>query len=458
MVARTYDTDLTKGAPWKMIVRFAIPIFLSQTFQQLYNSVDSLIVGNFLGKDALAAVSSSGNLIFLLVSFFTGVAGGAGIVISRYYGAGDYEKLQRAVHTKIALGLCSGAVLTVAGVLLTPTLLRWMGTDPQVLPQSITYFRFYFCGVLANVMYNICTGILNAVGDSRRPLYYLIFSSVLNVLLDLLFVAVFHFGVGSAALATVIAQGCSFLLCLRTLLKKGTVYRVEPKKIRFHGDVLREILRYGLPTGVQNSVIGFANVLVQTNINTFGANAMAGCGSYFKVEGFAFLPITCFSMGLATFISQNLGAKKYDRARTGARFGLIISPLLAECVGLVIFFAAPVLIGLFNREPEVVAFGVKQCHTEALFYFLLAFAHCVAGICRGAGKAIVPMIIMLSIWCVLRIVYITVAMHLCHNIILLFCAYPLTWGISSIIYLIYYKKSDWIHGFEAKQKKTRATA
>ena len=442
--------NMTVGNPKKLIIQFAIPILLSQLFQQLYNTADSLIVGRFLGKGPLAAVSSSGPLIFLLISFFTGTATGAGVVISRYFGAGDEKRVTRAVHTIVAFGLTAGAILTVFGVAFTPVILHLMNTDPTVLPDSIAYFRFYFLGILANVMYNVFTGIMNAVGDSRRPMLYLICSSVMNVLLDLLFIGVFRWGVAAAAVATTISQFASAMLCLRRLMKKGTVYQLNLSKIRFHRDMLREIMKYGLPTGIQNSVIGLANVILQSNVNSFGENAMAGFGSYVKVEGFAFLPITCFSMAMTTFIGQNLGAGKHERAKEGARFGIAMSLLLAEGIGIIIYKAAPALIRMFNEDPEVVRLGVKQAHTEALFYFLLAFSHIIAGICRGAGKAIVPMVIMLSVWCVFRITYITVMMHFVHEIGLIYWAYPITWGISSIIYLLYYLKSDWVHGYDKR--------
>ena len=445
--------NMTEGNIKKLVIRFAIPVMLSNLFQQLYNSVDSLIVGNFLGKEALAAVSSSGPLIFLLVSFFNGTAMGAGVVISRYYGAGEHEKVSRAVHTNVAFGLVSGTVLTIVGMAATPVILRWMGTAPEVLPNSISYFRYYFLGALAIVMYNIFTGIMNAVGDSKRPMQYLIFSSVLNVVLDLLFVGVFKMGVGSAAVATTISQAASALLCLRRLMTKGLVCQVIPSRIRFHKDMLKEIVRFGLPTGIQNSVIAIANVIVQSNINSFGTEAMAAYGSYSKIEGFAFLPITCFAMAMTTFIGQNLGAKKYERAKEGARFGITISLTLAELIGVLIFVLSPLLIRLFNDDPEVIRLGVQQARTEALFYFLLAFSHIIAGICRGAGRAVIPMGIMLTVWCVIRIIYITIMMQFVHEIEYIYWAYPLTWGISSVIYLIYYCKSDWIHGYEKRKRE-----
>lgn len=442
--------NMTEGNPYRLILEFALPVFLSQVFQQLYNTADSLIVGKFLGTEALAAVSSSGTLIFLMVSFFVGTSMGAGVVISRYFGAGEYEGVSRAVHTTIALGIVCGVFLTVVGVIFTPTFLRWMDTDPDVLPEAVEYFRYYFLGALAVVEYNNCKGIMNALGDSKRPLYYLIFSSLLNIGLDLLFIGVFRWGVWSAAAATTISQAASMVLCLIHLCKKGTIYQVQWKKLRFDERMMKEIVWYGVPSGIQNSVIGLANVIVQTNINSFGKMATAAYGSYAKIEGFAFLPITSFTMALTTYTSQNLGAQKYDRAKQGSRFGIVVSVLLAELIGIGIYLGAPALMGMFTDQAEVIAIGVQQAHIEALFYFLLAFSHAVAAVCRGAGKAFVPMFIMLAVWCVLRIIYITVVMRFAHELQYIYWAYPLTWGISSLIYLFYYHFSDWMHGFEKK--------
>ena len=442
--------DMTSGNISSLMLGFALPIFLSQVFQQLYNTADAFIVGRHLGTNALAAVTSSGTLIFLLISFFMGVAMGGGVVISRYFGAGDQEQVSRAVHTMMAFGIASGLILMVVGVAFTPTFLAWMQTDPEVMPEAVEYFRYYFMGALAMVMYNICRSIMNALGDSRRPLYYLIFSSVLNIVLDLVFIAGFHFGVWSAAVATVISQAASVVLCMIHLLHKGNIFTVEIRKIRFHKDTLIEIVQYGFPAGVQNSVIGFANVIVQSQINSFGKFAMAAYGTHAKIEGFAFLPITSFNMASTTFISQNLGAKQYDRAKKGARFCILAAVILAEMIGVFYYAFAPQLVGMFDQTPGVLEFGVQQARTAALFYFLLAFSHSIAAVCRGAGKAFVPMIIMLSIWCVLRIAYIAAVMHFTGEIRYIYWAYPLTWSISSVIYLIYYLCSDWVHGFEKK--------
>lgn len=443
--------DMTKGNPYSLMMGFALPIFLSQVFQQLYNTADALIVGKFLGTNALAAVTSSGTLIFLLISFFMGTAMGGGVVISKFFGAGDKEQVSRAIHTILAFGIVSGIVLTVVGVAFTPAFLRWMQTDPEVMPEAVEYFRYYFLGALAMVLYNICRSIMNALGDSRRPLYYLIFSSILNVVLDVLFIGAFHWGVWSAAAATVISQAASVVLCMVYLLQKGNIYTVEPAKIRFHKATLIEIIRYGLPSGVQNSVIAFANVIVQSQINSFGKLAMAAYGTHAKIEGFAFLPITSFNMACTTFISQNLGAKQYERAKKGARFSILAAVLLAELIGIGYYIFAPQLIGIFDKTAGVIALGVQQARTVALFYFLLAFSHSIAAVCRGAGKAFVPMVIMLSIWCVVRITYIIIVMRFTGEISYIYWAYPLTWGISSVIYLGYYLFSDWVHGFDGKE-------
>lgn len=440
--------SLAEGTIWKKMLLFALPIFLGNVFQQFYNAFDSWTVGNFLGDDALAAVSSSGNLIFLMVGFFNGVAMGAGVIIARYFGARDYAAMRRAIHTDVAFGLVSGILLTVAGVIFTPTILRWMGTPEDVLPQSEIYFRYYFYGALFTVMYNIFVGILHAVGDSKHPLYYLIFSSCVNVVLDIALVGGLHLGVGAAALATTISQGISALLCFIRLVRSDTPYRLTIREIRFDWNSLKEIIQYGLPSGIQNSVISIANVVVQSNINSFGKAAMAGCGSYSKLEGFAFLPITCFSQALSTFVGQNLGARKFDRVKKGVTFGILCSTITAELIGLAAVAFAPNLIAIFNDSPEVISYGTRHMHVICGFYFLLAFSHCIAGIMRGCGKATVPMFTMLACWCVLRVSYLAVMVPIFNQLETVSWAYPITWSCSSIIFLIYFLKADWIHTFE----------
>lgn len=452
-MSNTKNTALTEGSIPKKIIGFALPLFFGQMFQQFYNMADSLIVGNFLGDEALASVTSTGSLIFLLVGFFNGTAMGAGVVISRYFGAKNYDKVRIAVHTDVAFGIVAGILMSIVGVLFTPQILRWMGTPADVFPNSVMYLRVYFCGSLAVVLYNVCKSILQAVGDSKRPLYYLIFSSIVNIVLDLLFCGVFRLGVQFAALATIISQFLSLVLCMGRLMKIQEVYQIHIKEIRMEKETLKEIVSIGLPSGMQNSIISIANVVVQSNINAFGTAAMAGCGSYAKIEGFGFLPITCFSMALTTFVGQNLGAKQYERVKKGAVFGVLCAILLAETMGVFIYIFAPNLIPLFGGATEAVSYGILQARTVTLFYFLLSFSHASAAIMRGAGKSTVPMFVMLVSWCAIRITYITIVAKLFDNIQLVFFAYPITWSISSGIFLVYLLKADWIHNFERQEQK-----
>lgn len=434
--------DMTEGSYKKKLMIFAFPLFLSQVFQQLYNTADSLIVGNFLGKEALAAVSSSGTLIFLLTSFFVGLSAGAGIVVSRHFGAKHCRRLSLAIHTDLMLGICMGLFLTFVGVVFSSHILKTMETAPSVLPESVKYFRFYFAGGIFIVLFNTCSGIMNALGDSRRSLRYLMISSVLNISLDLLFIGVFKLGVEWAAIATLISLFVSVALSVSYLMRRGTVFQVRLSKLRFEKNILMQILHFGVPTGVQNSVIGFANVIVQSNINSFGADAMAGYGVFSKLEGMAFLPINSFAMAISTFVSQNMGAKKAERARAGARFGITFSVIVAECIGGLFFLFVPHLMKLFSDDAEVLRYGIMQARTVSLFFFLLTYSHLVAATCRGAGKSVTPMLIMLFIWCFLRIAYIITVMDIFHDIRFVYWAYPITWVISSVIYFIILRKSD----------------
>lgn len=439
---------MTEGSIAKKMISFAIPLFFGNLFQQLYNVADSLIVGNVLGSEALAAVASSGSLIFLLTGFFQGMAMGAGVVISRFFGAKDGQAVRRVVHTDIAFGCICGLIMSAAGVLLSPQILKLMGTPADVFSNSVIYLRVYFLGSLAVVLYNICMSILNAVGDSRHPLYYLIFSSCVNIVLDIVFCGIFHLGVAFAALATILSQFLSVVLCMYRLIRIPDVYQVHLKELRLELPILKQILRIGLPSGLQNSIISLANVVVQSNINAFGKMAMAGCGAYQKIEGFGFLPITCFTMALMTFVGQNLGAKAYDRVKKGAVFGVTCVLILSESVGLCIYRFIPQLVTLFDSHPEVVSFGTLHARTVTLFYFLLAFSHACAAILQGAGKSAVSMGVMAAVWCGIRVTYITVVGSIFHNLQWILRVYPLTWGISSVIFVIYLLKSDWMHGFD----------
>lgn len=373
---------MSEGSIWKNMLLFTMPIFIGQLFQQFYNTADSLIVGNYLGSKALAAVSSSGNLIFLMVGFFNGMSLGAGVVISKLFGAKDERRMKQMIYTTIALSFLIGIVLTILGRWLSPLLLVWMQTPSDVMEQSNLYFSIYFLGSLGLILYNFLSGIMRAVGDSTTPLYFLILSSLLNIALDLFFILVWKMGVDGAAWATILAQFVSAFLLLIWMQKKGASYSIELKKIRFYPGCLKEILVYGLPTGVQNSIISFANVIVQSNINAFGAMAMAGCGAYSKLEGFAFLPIMSFNMALSTFVSQNIGANQLSRCKKGANFGILCSMLSAEIVGLLFMLFARELIGLFDSNKEVIEFGAQRAWCNCGFYFLLAYSHARGDLAR----------------------------------------------------------------------------
>ena len=444
----TAAVNLTEGPIVKNILLFAIPLFLGQLLQQFYNMADAWVIGNFANNDAFAAVSSAGSMTFLVVGFFNGIAIGGGVIISKYYGAKEEGKVIKAIHTNFLFGIIASVLSTAAGLVLMPYILIWMKTPESVMPNSLSYFTIYFGGVSTVIMYNICMSIMRSLGDSIHPLYYLILSSVVNVILDLLFVAVFQWGVAGAAVATVIAQGLSVILCLIRMCRIQDYTRLDFKKIHFYKDIMAEVIKQGLPTGIQNAVISIGNLTVQTNINSFGAYAMAGVGAYSKIEGFVFLPIMSMSMSLPTFVSQNLGAKKLDRAKKGSIFGIIFGMITAELMGVLIYFTAPVLLKFFVDTTESIQYGTTHAKVTALFFFLLALSHCAAGVLRGCGKAFVPMMTMLAFWCGVRVVYVTSILKIIPQFQMISWAYPLTWSLSSVVFMIVLLRMDWNKVFE----------
>lgn len=397
---------MTEGVIWKKILFFALPIFFGNLFQQLYNTADSLIVGNFLGSEALAAVSSSGNLIFLLVGFFNGIAVGAGVVICR-------PTMAPQQRTSSA-GCAYNGGFRFSGQCAADGDWRTSRTADSDLDGNalggIGFINRVFQNILCRIagLYYVQYFCWNSAGGWRQPasldLSGHLFTNQYRLGFD--FCGRIAFRGGSAAFATIVSQLVSAALCWRRLLKVQDVYRIEPKKIRFNKPMLKLIIQYGLPSGLQNSIIGFANVVVQANINAFGQMAMAGCGAFSKIEGFGFLPITSFTMALTTFVGQNLGAREFERTRKGARFGILCSMVIAEVIGILIYVGAPWLIAAFNRDPQVIAYGTDRARTSALFFFLLAFSHCMAAILRGAGKSTVPMLVMLLTWCAARVTFI----------------------------------------------------
>ena len=431
---------MTEGNIRRKMLGFALPILAGYFFQQLYNTVDALIVGNYLDADALAAVTSTGSYVYLMVGFVAGFATGAGIIIARHIGADSPEETEKATHTAVALGLLFSAALTAAGVLISPGILRLMGTPESVFPRSCRYLQIYFAGSAFLVMYNMFVSILQATGESRYPLLCLAVSSLTNIVLDILFISVFHMDVEGAALATVISEALSMVLVGAKLLKSKEAVRLQPRKIGFDRSNLKYIIRYGFPTAMQGCVIDLSNMLIQSYINSFGRDAMAGIGASIKAEGFMFLPVTAFSMALTTFVSQNMGAQKEDRVREGTRFGLLCTAGILAVFGAIAYFLAPGLVGLFNSDPEIIRYGAGRTMVCAFFYCLCGFSHTASAVMRGLGKPMTPMVVMLLCWCAVRVAVLFTLGQAVHEIWIIYWIYPFTWTLSSIVYVISLRK------------------
>lgn len=432
---------MTEGAIWKALLLFALPLMAGNLFQQFYNTVDSIVVGNFVGKEALAAVGSTDTIINTFIGFFSGMATGAGVVISQYYGAKEEDKVQDAVHTTIALTILMSLACTVLAELLTPFLLDIMNTPEDVLPQAMTYLRIYFAGVAGLLIYNMGAGILRAVGDSKRPLYFLMFSALLNIVLDLTFVVGLSLGVAGVAYATILSQGISALLIMYVLSRETSCYRLHLRKIRIDAKMLRGIVRIGLPSALQMAITSFSNVFVQSYINGFGSAAMAGWSSYGKIDKFCLLPIQSLSLGVTTFVGQNLGAGKMERVRKGTKTGLLITFIVAACIILPVWLLAEQMIYLFNQSPDVLQYGTLFVRLEMPFYFALCINQVYAGTLRGVGNTRAPMLIMMGCFIVFRQAYLFIISRLTESIIPIALGYPLGWILCSCCLLLYYRRT-----------------
>lgn len=435
---------MTEGAIWKKILFFSIPLILGNLFQQLYNTVDSIIVGNFIGSNALAAVGSGGSFINLLIGFCVGASAGAGVVISQAYGAQDKERLYKAVHTTVAIAITAGIVVTIAGIVLAPVVHKVMGTPTEVYQDAVTYLRVYFWGMVFSVVYNMSAGILNAVGNSRRSLIYLMIAAFSNIFLDLFFVVVLKMGVVGVALATDISQFLSCVFIIGYLLKTNEIYKLKFKEIRFHRNLVTNIIKIGLPTGIQNIVIALSNVIIQSGINSFGAVVMAGFTSYVKIDGFNFLPVMSFSMAATTFTGQNIGAGKIDRVKKGMKVSLAMGMGYAMATGFLLYNIAPLAMGIFTQDLEVVECGVYLMKFFCPFYWILAFIHVMAGTIRGTGKTLPPMIIILVSLCLFRIVWIATVVPVIGELYGLIMVYPLSFVVGAILTILYSKFGKWL--------------
>ncbi len=435
---------MTEGSIWKSILLFSVPLILGNLLQQLYNTADSIIVGNFVGSNALAAVGSSGSPIFLLIGFSQGIAVGAGVVVAQYLGAKDREDAQRAVHTALALAVLLGLILTIGGILVSRALLTAMDTPAEVLEDAVTYMQIYFGGVLFSVVYNMAAGILNAAGNSQRSLLYLGIASGTNILLDLVLIAGLRMGVAGAAIATDISQLVSCVLALRFLMQVQDDYRVTAREIRVHGKMAVRIIKVGLPTGIQNMVISLSNILVQAGVNGYGAAAMAGFAAYMKVDGFNILPIMSFSMAATTFVGQNFGAGKLDRVKKSLWVTLGMGVVYTILTGVLLLAFQDPIMHLFTHEEDVVAFGCTAMHYFCPFYWELSILHGLAGTVRGTGKTIPPMVVLLVSLCVFRIGWIQWVLPFFSSIDGIFLLYPVSWGLGALMMVGYAWKANWL--------------
>ena len=434
-------SDMTQGPITRQIISFAVPMMIGLLFQQLYNAVDSIVVGQFVGKEALAAVGSTGPVINTLVGFAVGLSSGATVAISQSYGAHDYRALGKAVHTSVALTFIMSVVLSVIGVAIVTPLLNMMGTPEDVFSEAHTYLTIYFAGMLGLLVYNMGSGILRAVGDSTRPLYFLIFSAVINTVLDLVFVVLFDMGVAGVAWATLIAQALSGMLVLWVLTRDHAPYGIRWKELGLDREMLKRICALGLPSGIQQAITSFSNVFVQASVNAFGSACMAGWSAYNKLDVFLSVPIQAVSLASTTMVGQNVGAKKFKRVRSGVQtaqwLGISVTMLLA--VLMVVF--APTLLRMFSTESDVLEFGVYFVRIISPFYMLMCFTNTFAGALRGVGRSQATMYICLFSFVAFRQFYLLVGKLFGSPLLWVTLAYPVGWLMASVLLGIWYYRA-----------------
>lgn len=443
---KTGKNLMTEGNIWRKIIFFSIPMILGNLLQQMYNAVDSVIVGNYVGSNALAAVGSSTSIINLLIAFSMGASAGAGVVVSQFIGAGNKKGVKISVHTALAIAIILGMILTAAGIIFTPTILKWMRTPEEVMRESVVYLRLYSAGLLFSVVYNMAAGILNAVGDSKRPLIYLGSASFLNIVLDIILINWMKMGIAGAAIATNISQVLSCILILVFLSKVPENYQLKFREIKIYKKMAGRIIKIGLPTAIQNTVISFSNILVQSSVNTFGAKAMAGFGAYLKLDGFNILPILSFSMAVTTFTGQNYGAGKTDRLKKGMWVVVIMGVVYTLALGAIILMFSDFFMGIFTQDKEVMYYGIKAMKYFCPFYFLLSIMHGLGGTIRGTGKTVPPMVILLISLCLFRIVWIQFIVPKFNTIDIIYLLYPVSWFVGMVLMVLYAWKGSWRKG------------
>lgn len=431
--------QITEGVIWKQLLFFFFPILLGTLFQQLYNTADTVVVGRFVGTQALAAVGgSTGQIVNLVVNFFVGLASGATVIIARYYGARDRIKLNNALHTAIALSIVGGIVTGIAGILLTPSLLKMMNTPADVIEGSTMYLRIYFAGIIFVFVYNIGSGILRAVGDSKRPLYFLIVCCFLNIFLDILFVVYLKLGVKGAAFATVISQAVSALLVILSLTKSVDIYRLRPNKIRFYKSLLIAIITIGLPAGLQSVMYGISNIIIQTSLNSLGTKTVAAHTAFAKIDAIYWMISGAFSVSIITFIGQNYGARKFDRMKKSIKVCLLMDLIASLLLTTVMLLAGPYLLRLFTSDQEVIEIGMQIIHIIAPSYALFIFIEILSSSLRGMGNVVVPMLMTCGGVCVLRILWIFIFVRTHLSVTTILMSYPISWGFTAVLFIIYF--------------------
>ena len=441
-IRKKRDVDMTEGNITRHIISFALPLLIGNLFQQLYNTVDTWVVGNYVSNEAYSAVGTVGPIINMLIGFFLGLSSGAGVVISQYYGARQHDKVQETVHTAILMTLIIGVVFTAIGIVMIPLMLKLINMPATVIGEATTYLSIYFAGLLGLMLYNIGAGILRAVGDSQRPFYFLVVCAVLNTILDLVFVLVFDMGVAGVALATILSQAISAILILITLIRSDSCIHLDIRKLKIHFPMLRKIFKVGIPAALQMAITAFSNIFVQSYINFFGENCMSGWTTYAKVDQLLFLPMQSISLASTTFMGQNLGKNQVQRAKKGVTVSLLLAMVSTVVLMIPVLLFSPQIVAFFNDKPEVVEYGSMLLRWLSPFYILCCFNQIYSGALRGAGNTKAPMIIMLTSFVAFRQVYLFVMARLCNEIIPIAMSYPAGWLLCSLLTAIYYHKAQ----------------
>lgn len=446
-IKKSKNTELmTEGSIFRNLLFFAIPLILGNLLQQTYNAVDSIIVGNYVGSNALAAVGAGTSLINLLIAFGQGAAVGAGVIIAQYLGARDAKNIKKAVHTSVAIALVLGVVLTILGLLFTRRILILMSTPAEVLDDAASYLQVFSVGLVFNVLYNMAAGILNSAGNSKRSLIYLAAAAVTNIVMDIVLIVFCNMGVVGAAVATDLSQAVSCILAFGFLIRVPDDYKVVLKDIRIHRQMMLRVIRIGLPTGIQNMVISLSNILLQSSVNGFGAAAMAGFCAYLKIDGFTVLPALSFSMAITTFVGQNYGAGIYSRLKKGVLVTVIMCTVYTVISGAALLIFAHGVMHLFSSDESVIEYGIAAMKYFCPFYWILGLMHALGGAVRGTGHSMPPMVIMLVSMCLFRIAWILLVLPFFETIDGIFVLYPVTWGIGAVLMIIYFFTAEWLGG------------